>query len=614
MRDVDAMIREYQSGKSGDQLAREYNVSTIFVRNRLIAAGVKRTPKEAHRIAVTGARNDRLRSVGPTMLRAFAAGASVTAIARQCGMSTDVINSYLRDHSMRPRNHREAAAMMPKRGPVLSLDVECILSDYASGKPMSVLATERGISSATIRQRLCANGITLRRGSAARRRIALDAEELARKYLAGTSKNALARELKVGSVTIGLRLSERGIKIRGRREANTLSQPMRSASLRQRTVVARPAINCTGCGIAFVPRWRRPSDGRVFCNHACYSKSLLGAHGTCACYGRGCRCGLCSNANANARQASRARIESGTIGFTYTCPTCGGSAYRPSRSKYGRTFCGRACYTNAQVAIKQRSPCIWCGGPIKFGNTKGQQGSRPRRYCSDACYTFARVAFAGHTYDCSGCGKAIEREHRATQKNVFCTSRCFGKWITRTRRASGRRDKSGRLRSADDRLRPTICRRCNEVFMVKSGAWKSRRFCSEACRRPPVIVVCRTCKQSFRRGPSSTRIFCQFACYRRYHGENRLEADVRTALDALGHEYVQEMPVGRYSVDFALPARHVALEVDGTFWHRGADHSRRDAFITSHGWCVVRMSEVAIRARANDLPAFITESVAQTTA
>jgi very-short-patch-repair endonuclease len=54
--------------------------------------------------------------------------------------------------------------------------------------------------------------------------------------------------------------------------------------------------------------------------------------------------------------------------------------------------------------------------------------------------------------------------------------------------------------------------------------------------------------------------------------------------------------IGRWSVDFALLDRPVALEADGTYWHaktRNRD-ARKDAALAKHGWTVVRLPEVEV--------------------
>lgn len=86
------------------------------------------------------------------------------------------------------------------------------------------------------------------------------------------------------------------------------------------------------------------------------------------------------------------------------------------------------------------------------------------------------------------------------------------------------------------------------------------------------------------------------ACYRRYRGETTLERQVREELELRGVTFVQEGKVGRYSVDFLLTRERLALEVDGTYWHRDpARDQRKGMFLILNGWDVVRLSDKDIK-------------------
>lgn len=144
--------------------------------------------------------------------------------------------------------------------------------------------------------------------------------------------------------------------------------------------------------------------------------------------------------------------------------------------------------------------------------------------------------------------------------------------------------------------RTLICERCGKFFISAENRWIPR-FCSEKCRRPPVTVHCRTCSRLFRRRPNeSKRAFCSFACYRRFRGETSIERIVREGLTSLGITFIQELALGRYSIDFALPQNRIAVEVDGAYWHRNQERDRRkEAFLTLLGWKIIRIDEAEIR-------------------
>ena len=145
--------------------------------------------------------------------------------------------------------------------------------------------------------------------------------------------------------------------------------------------------------------------------------------------------------------------------------------------------------------------------------------------------------------------------------------------------------------------RTLTCKRCRKLFISPEHRW-TPSFCSEKCRRPPVMIVCKTCLKSFRRTPSESMKaqFCSIACYRRFKGETSIESLVREGLASLGVSFIQELKLGRYSVDFGLLKDRVALEVDGAYWHRDRKRdARKEAFLTLLGWRIIRIGEFEIK-------------------
>lgn len=72
-----------------------------------------------------------------------------------------------------------------------------------------------------------------------------------------------------------------------------------------------------------------------------------------------------------------------------------------------------------------------------------------------------------------------------------------------------------------------------------------------------------------------------------------LEIEVRDALDRAGILYIPQYPTRTgFILDFAIPARHIAIEADGPL-HDTPDARKRDAFRThrlrQEGWKVLRI-------------------------
>lgn len=135
------------------------------------------------------------------------------------------------------------------------------------------------------------------------------------------------------------------------------------------------------------------------------------------------------------------------------------------------------------------------------------------------------------------------------------------------------------------------CARCGTIFRV---AQAGHTHCSEACRRPAIMLDCVMCEKPFRICPwqqGATR-FCSVRCYRRHTGETVPEGNVRRSLETLGVPYEQEAVVQGWHgpVDFLLGGP-TAIEVDEPYWH--AKTAARDAKKTLHmqglGWLVIRL-------------------------
>lgn len=261
-----------------------------------------------------------------------------------------------------------------------------------------------------------------------------------------------------------------------------------------------------------------------------------------------------------------------------SCVRCGNPI--TNNPKPTAKFCGSACYHASAVVGGYERTCDHCGA-------KFRRAVKGARFCGRSCYLAAKPLVTA-TKRCPRCDKSFTVPATIADRFTVCSRAC---------------------RLSVTKYRD--CERCDKRFRVQRHY---NRFCSEECRRPPRIVVCETCTVDFRVVPSSTARFCSIACWRRGKGETRLEAGAREALTGMGLAFTQEMRMGRYSVDFALTDYGVALEMDGTYWHRDkARDARKDGFLRKHGWRVVRVAEAdveragaeqAIRAALQDVIAF----------
>lgn len=224
--------------------------------------------------------------------------------------------------------------------------------------------------------------------------------------------------------------------------------------------------------------------------------------------------------------------------FTYKCDLCSEPVIKKTRSRYSTVFCNTTCYHKA-VRLRTEATCVQCG--LTFLPVGGGASRYNRKFCCMECWRLSQP-------------QKVEK----------------------------------------------ICRICCKPFLVKACIAYRYTVCSMECKRtafPNRVGLCKTCGTEYTAAASDPRkAFCSFACYRKFSGETGLEAAMRLALNSLGIEFNQEYRIGRWSVDFAIVGRKLAIETDGDYWH--AKTKRRDEIrdqrLQALGWRVVRFSETEV--------------------
>lgn len=91
--------------------------------------------------------------------------------------------------------------------------------------------------------------------------------------------------------------------------------------------------------------------------------------------------------------------------------------------------------------------------------------------------------------------------------------------------------------------------------------------------------------------------FCSFSCFRKYKGESSLEKMFREELEKRNIKFKQEVPIGRFSIDFIVGNR--AIELDGNYWHEKEavkERDRRKELLTRiMGYRFIRFKEDEIK-------------------
>lgn len=81
--------------------------------------------------------------------------------------------------------------------------------------------------------------------------------------------------------------------------------------------------------------------------------------------------------------------------------------------------------------------------------------------------------------------------------------------------------------------------------------------------------------------------------------DTSIEVAVQNELKLLGVEFEKQKYIGPYFIDIFIPAKSVAIECDGDYWHSFEDRKEkdkmRDEWLEEQGIIVIRLPEHAIR-------------------
>lgn len=269
--------------------------------------------------------------------------------------------------------------------------------------------------------------------------------------------------------------------------------------------------------------------------------------------------------------------------------------------------------------------CAHCGKPFTADK-------RTREFCSYACLGASKRK-PPITSVCVGCGKTFQSERRERSYSpLYCSRSCYiqhpPRKIDRPAKTCPQCGKefvgrnavhcSRACQMAAQRTRVTrICivcgfsfERCPSVIAKGDG-----RFCSQACAhayqmQQRIQCTCLHCGRQFEVVPSDlnyrTPRFCSATCNRKYVGETAPEQRMRNTLERLALRFEAQFPFLRYHLDFYLPEHQLAIEVDGTYWHKKHPErdAKRDATLLSHGIRTIRFAETEIDT-TDDLPSLV---------
>lgn len=89
--------------------------------------------------------------------------------------------------------------------------------------------------------------------------------------------------------------------------------------------------------------------------------------------------------------------------------------------------------------------------------------------------------------------------------------------------------------------------------------------------------------------------YCSHDCFMHSRLETNPERKMREFLQSIGVNFNQEYRIGRFYIDFYLPDRKLAIEIDGDYWHAKPSVKERDVrkdnFLQDKGIDILRIKE-----------------------
>ncbi|MFF5393085.1 hypothetical protein ACFY5H_33000 [Streptomyces sp. NPDC013012] len=232
MKVLSAMIRSrYREGASIAVVARELGVSKSTVRRHVPAGEWRDAAAAARQRHRSRAEEPYEKALRAQVVRLYGSGMPQQRVAATLGISVEAVVARLEPAQRRSR--QEAARLaVEQQGELLPLGE--IIARYVQGATMAELGRLYGVHPSTIRRRIPDDLLRSRsrtpKSQPRVRRVLVD-EEVRRRYLAGESAYALAREFGVSTHTIQTRIPDADWRARPTRK--TFVPPPRSAKPRR---------------------------------------------------------------------------------------------------------------------------------------------------------------------------------------------------------------------------------------------------------------------------------------------------------------------------------------------------------------------------------------------
>jgi very-short-patch-repair endonuclease len=194
---------------------------------------------------------------------------------------------------------------------------------------------------------------------------------------------------------------------------------------------------------------------------------------------------------------------------------------------------------------------------------------------------------------CENCGN----QHAGTYgSGRFCTSKCSRSFSTKSNREAISKKVAKTFASKPSTRVTKLCNNCGLTFEVGFQR-RNQESCSRSC-----AMQLNWKDSSYRENVSS---LLSEAAFRRHDAGEDFgwrtrgkfdcsypESIASRILEELHIEYVREFRINRYFIDFALPDRKIAIEIDGKQHEqesRAQSDRKKDSLLIEQGWVVHRI-------------------------
>jgi very-short-patch-repair endonuclease len=231
------------------------------------------------------------------------------------------------------------------------------------------------------------------------------------------------------------------------------------------------------------------------------------------------------------------------------------------------------------------------------------------RFCSRACQAkgHSKELFRQQERHCRQCGTVFMA--RPAAQKIYCSQQCAS-------RAHGVKVRGTRSTTVID---SSTCPICGADFAVRKSL--HQKYCSRPCANKSyerrITLTCQVCQKRFdTRAKHQDQKYCSRTCRTIGIGktESHIEKLFANALATAGIIAVQQVAVWHYTLDFAIPDQMIAIECDGDYWHSLPECVRRDRrkdrFLLSRGWRVLRFSETALNSNLNKCIEIVKQALA----